>query len=804
MALNKIYTLQSLRNWFKAYRKEWWAQFSNSDVKLGDSLLGKGAVKTFDLQSNYLLVCGDKEGITYFSTIDLNNGQIRIQMSAEDSKFAKGLSAAALCLLEKLFEDHLDFLSLDEVDKIIPIEDSYKKIVPVSGQDATVKLVFRKKDQAIFFEIFFKRHDAFEKLSSLNQVIKPHEREVLLSIMLASQKYGFCWNKEGLLSSKLEVFPQFVTELLSKFSQKYFVECPDYIKNLGKPNAAVKLTLESGNQGILQQKFFLNRRLLNTKLVMRSLHAKNHIYWSEQHGFIKIQENALNWLQRINDWKNRFSTNKLSAYLLLSVFNPNAVSDKAKSWINSLQEKSQYSIDLPSVPLQPYQKEGVLWLKHILDSHCHPLLADEMGLGKTRQLLSLIQIMMQQADDSPFLIICPASVIGVWQNEGETYFKQLTIEVLTQEVLRNYKGGKKIFIASYSQLLINSQVLKRMQFNCVILDEAQFMKNPKSKTAYACFNLKAKYRVASTGTPLENNLIDLWTIFHFLMPGLLGNFKEFQRFIQTETNYQRLKQQVAPFILRRTQKEVLKNLPDKNEFVVYCPMTRLQKDLYYQALQLRSLVKEGQWVQLLTLILRLRQICCDPGILPEKDNIDIKESGKLAWLLEKLSDRASNFKKVIIFSQFTKLLERLRSHIKCLFPETYILTGKTPTKNRCSIIRNFQTTKEKTAFLISLKAGGTGITLHAADTLFILDPWWNPAVEQQAVARAHRLGQNKSLTVYRLLIENSIESNIQKLQNDKSKLFNQLFEEDKLTPSLDRWQQLYTLLSLDEKTKNKV
>ena len=200
----------------------------------------------------------------------------------------------------------------------------------------------------------------------------------------------------------------------------------------------------------------------------------------------------------------------------------------------------------------------------------------------------------------------------------------------------------------------------------------------------------------------------------------------------------------------------------------------------------------------------MRQICCDPGILPEENNVDIKESGKLVWLLEKLSDKTSDSKKVIIFSQFTKLLEHLRPSIESLYAKTYVLTGKTPTKSRRSMIKDFQTTKERSAFLISLKAGGTGITLHAADTLFILDPWWNPEVEQQAVARAHRLGQDKSLTVYRLLIENSIESNIQKLQNDKSKLFNQLFEEDNAIPHKDRWQQLYALLSSNERTRNEV
>ena len=429
----------------------------------------------------------------------------------------------------------------------------------------------------------------------------------------------------------------------------------------------------------------------------------------------------------------------------------------------------------------------------MIDNHCHPLLADEMGLGKTRQLMSLLEL-MTPLEPLPSLVVCPSSVISAWQNEHEACFKTLPIEVLTHETLKRYVGGCKIFIASYSQLLAHWSTLKLLTFNCVILDEAQFIKNPKSKTAHACFNLKAKHRIAATGTPLENNLTDVWSIFHFLMPGLLGTFKEFQKFLQNEVNCQCLKIQIAPFILRRTQKEVLKELPEKQENVVYCPMTQTQRKLYTETLQMRSSIQKGQWMQLFTLILRLRQICCDPGMLPGQSDMGIQMSGKLIWLLETLSNKTQTFKKVIIFSQFATLLERLQPALEHLFSKTYLLTGQTLACHRRKMIQEFQTKDQRAAFLISLKAGGTGITLHAADSVFILDPWWNPSVEKQAVARAHRLGQKKALAVYRLLIENSIESSIQRLQRDKSVLFEQLLEDDNTSRSSDRWQQLYDIL----------
>gem|GEM_PF-6214166 len=254
-----------------------------------------------------------------------------------------------------------------------------------------------------------------------------------------------------------------------------------------------------------------------------------------------------------------------------------------------------------------------------------------------------------------------------------------------------------------------------------------------------------------------------------------------------------MKTQIAPFVLRRTQKEVLSELPEKQEHVVYCPMTKEQRALYEQFLTTRTNMVTGQWMQLLGLILRLRQICCFPGLLPGYETMSVESSGKLNWLLEKLSHLDKN-SKIIIFSQFKTLLNCLLPYIQKLYPETYFLSGQTQLKQRRSMIQKFQKTKSGSAFLISLKAGGTGITLHSADAVFILDPWWNPAVEQQAVARAYRLGQNHELKVYRLLIENSIEANIQKMQKDKSGMFATLFDHPQQKGTKEHWMRLYNAL----------
>lgn len=798
MPLEKSYTLKALATWFQAYRKQWWDFFSKAEQKQGKSLLERG-LTSIEINSQYIFVSGKKNQQTCFVTLDLPQNELSsLQISDKNQTFGRALLASGLLCLEKLFQDHLDTLSISvQKPNETPVDTAETlKIKPLTK--ATTQLKFLKKEQSLAFEVSFKRGEQFEKLTSLKQNLRPYEREQLLSIILQTQKYGFRWSKSCFVNSSLESLPEFVQTIVPKLSQKYFVEVPQAIYDLCRGLNNIQVQLSTNTTGNLIQHFRITSGEIEQDLVQHSIKAKNHIYWSEKYGLIRCQENTLEWVQRANDWKNRLKVSEnLPAYMLLSLFNTHTLSQEAKTWLQNLQQPiTPSSTHFPL--LRTYQHEGVIWLKHILDNHCHPLLADEMGLGKTRQLLSVLELLTKESDDEPLsLVVCPASVISAWVNECNLYYPHLNLQVLNQDSLKHYeKSQPRIFVASYSQLLVNSHTLKTLSFNCVILDEAQCIKNPKSKTAHACFNLKAKYRIAATGTPVENNVIDLWTIFHFLMPGFLGNFKEFQKFTQTQEASILLKKQIAPFVLRRTQEEVLQELPEKEECIIYCPMTKEQRKLYESTRDLRQNLQQGQWQRLLTLILRLRQICCDPGLLPAHKDFSVESSGKLAWLLKKVKD--PSHKKIIIFSQFKQLLDRLEPSIKVLYPQTYMLTGYTPTSKRAQLIANFQKTKKRTAFLISLKAGGTGITLHTADTLFILDPWWNPAVEEQAIARARRLGQKQSLKVYRLLIENSIEASIQQLQYHKQQLFSQLFNDTSRQLPSERWQQLYQLLT-DEK-----
>lgn len=796
MALEKQYTLQALQAWFYAYRPAWWKLFSASDIQQCQAWLRQG-LRKLEVHSTYLLVCGVLKRTPYFATLDLDpQGTISFHTSgAESTALHRGLLAAGLTLLEELFVPNLDVLTLPLQEDPTTQNLTTPAPLPSRNERSMVQLKFSKKNQSLLIEIFFQHGNVLEKLGCSTQNLNPKERELFLEILLQAQKYGFKWNPKGLLATQLDTFPSIIQHLLPKLAQKYIVECPKEIQNLGQGAHAVQVHL-SEQVGHLKQTFFVDGSPLKENITATFLRNKHRMYWSDTHGLLEWSVPTLNWIQRINDWTKYFGAEGPPAYLCVSIFNPNLKEDIQNSEVPTF-DASRVSLETLTVPLRPYQQQGVRWLKQMLDAHYHPLLADEMGLGKTRQLWSVLAL-MADAMQAPSLVVCPASVVCAWQNEHDLYFSTLPMCVLSQGTWLQEKDRPTIFVASYSQLRRMHPLLKATTFHCVILDEAQFIKNPKSQTARICFQLKAKYRIVATGTPLENRLTDLWSIFHFLMPGLLGHFNEFQVFIQEEGHQQKLKQQIAPFILRRTQQEVLSELPEKTEMLIYCPMTPTQKQLYRQMVQRRKNIKTNRWLRLLTLILRLRQICCDPGLI--QPQLPVESSGKFLWLLKFLVQNRQTLPKVIIFSQFSSLLTRIRPEIEKLFDDVFILTGRTPTEDRRQMIGAFQSNKRRSAFLISLKAGGTGITLHTADAVFILDPWWNPAIEQQAIARAYRLGKDRPLTVYRLLIDGSIESAIQHLQKNKTELFNQIFNPSFALSSVEYWHQLYHMLDESQAT----
>jgi SNF2 family DNA or RNA helicase len=401
-------------------------------------------------------------------------------------------------------------------------------------------------------------------------------------------------------------------------------------------------------------------------------------------------------------------------------------------------------------------------------------------------VLTLIRQYGFEGKDS--LIVCPASVVPVWENEVRRWYPEMLTAVLRGGDDFSYSNSEdsKIWIASYTQLRRHKHLLDKADFGYAVLDEAQQIKNPEAKITQACCAIRAECRIALTGTPIENRLLDLWTLFRFLMPGLLGSRRRFEE-NATSPNVElrqafekRLRRQIAPFILRRQKDKVGKDLPPKVEMDLICPITDFQRQTYEGLLakgrdqlggDLRAAMQENA-MHFFSLLTRLRQACCDPGIIPGVHS-DVHQSGKVQVLLTRLTDalEGDGRRKIVIFSQFVQLLRRIKPLVATTFPGVALfeLTGET--KDRAKPVDQFQKEAGPAVIFVSLRAGGTGITLHAADYVFLLDPWWNPAVESQAVDRVHRIGQDKRVFVYRMITEGTVEQRIQQLKQEKRELF---------------------------------
>jgi SNF2 family DNA or RNA helicase len=474
----------------------------------------------------------------------------------------------------------------------------------------------------------------------------------------------------------------------------------------------------------------------------------------------------------------------LSPYLIFSLFTDArlklTLSPEIDAWRQSVLAPPPAPPALPEL-LRPYQRRGVEWMHHLCDVGCHGLLADEMGLGKTLQVLSLLAV--RPLGDKPCLIVCPASVVPVWREEIAKFFPQLAVDVLKTGNDFVQRKDPVIWLASYTQLRKHRALLDGVDFGYAVLDEGQFIKNPDAKITQTCFAIRSMHRIVLTGTPLENRQLDLWSIFRFLLPGLLGSRTSFEGALNADRDgtLGRLRTQLAPFILRRTKREVAQELPPKVEMDLICPLTDVQRTEYARICA-EGLERLGDDVGaamreksfgFLALLTRLRQTCCDPDMLPWQ-KAPLTDSGKINLLIEKLTEIVESGHKVVIFSQFVMLLDRVREALAKHFPDLarFELTGMT--LDRQKPVQSFQNAPGAAAMLVSLKAAGTGITLHAADYVFLLDPWWNPAVEAQAVDRVHRIGQTNTVFVYRMVTAGTIEERIQALKASKKDLFDKL------------------------------
>ncbi|HXU00199.1 MAG TPA: DEAD/DEAH box helicase [Polyangia bacterium] len=439
--------------------------------------------------------------------------------------------------------------------------------------------------------------------------------------------------------------------------------------------------------------------------------------------------------------------------------------------------------------LRPYQEDGLRWLQHLRAHDAGGVLADDMGLGKTLQTIAHLVAEKEAGRlDAPALIAAPTSVVGNWRRELGRFAPHLRVQLVrgAGRRLQWVQAGRcDVALTTYSLLVRDEALLASRRFSMLILDEAQAIKNPRSQAHRAAARINAGHRLCLSGTPVENHLGELWALFDFLNPGLLGDADWFRhRFavpIERGQNFERLRalrEQVAPYVLRRTKEEVARDLPPKTEIVRPVELGGAQRDLYESLrvaghAEVRRVIARkglgGSTITILDALMKLRQVCCDPRLVRGEAALGVRESAKYDVLMELVGQQLAQGRRVLVFSQFASMVNLIAQGLTARDVRWVALTGATQASDRQGVVDTFEQ-RHADVFLITLKAGGTGLNLTSADTVIHYDPWWNPAVQAQATDRAYRIGQQRPVFVYNLIVAGSVEERMLALQRRKRQL----------------------------------
>jgi hypothetical protein len=520
-------------------------------------------------------------------------------------------------------------------------------------------------------------------------------------------------------------------------------------------------------------------------------------------------------LDEHGDEMHRLHWRQLSGQASKEIINPRA-------WQNITQRMEKAKVDeRPAVPetlgvtLRPYQEEGFHFLAYLSLNKFGGILADDMGLGKTIQSITwILWLRSRHRTAWPCLVICPKSVLDVWATEFGKAAPTLRVQVLRDKEeldLMRLQSDFDVLVMNYAQMRGCIDLLNAMKWLAVILDEGQHIKNPDSKAAKAARQLQSENRLVLTGTPLENRLLDLWSLMTFATPGALGDRGYFTRNFDRRKDGQasdRLGARLRPFMLRRTKSQVAKDLPSRSEEAMLCEMSSAQEKMYREELaRAQQMVLTSSGFEVLTrkrfailqALTRLRQICCHPNLIDKSGKEH--ESAKLTATLELIEELHAEGHKVLLFSQFVTMLEIIRDRLTEMKVPYYWLTGST--NNRAEVVEQFQNDTDACVFLLSLKAGGSGLNLTAASYVILYDPWWNPAVEAQAIDRAHRIGQTQPVMAYRMITKNTIEEKIMLLQQKKQLMSANVLGEGGFARTLEKTDFEFLFgLEAEEKERN--
>jgi superfamily II DNA or RNA helicase len=816
-ASSRVYNQAALEVWFANVGLDWETFFSQDALRRGREIYRRGQIAGIELADQDAIVhCQFARKNTCYAVIEWSAAGPKVRCSTEDDALGDAVAIAGLYEIEELIADEIDPLPYAPPAKAVteaaapaaeaePVvaarqaaerdEPPARRLTPyLQGVGAGLRMT------AYWTNADFTREAAFQgEGAQINRA----EREMLVRLTAMAKEGGFQFRRDSndFLMRDPERIGPFFSHTRKRWEGVFdFIDLDLDAQQMAEGVKSVKIIgrVESAGEATMRVdwRLKLGQRWLDPEDAERLARAGRGTHIVKGLGLVRIADEQT---EALAEWRVAAATHSEAAqvwprYMVFSLFGERGaqldLEQELQQWRSALEPNREKlaaagNVELPDF-LRAYQAHGVRWMANLRAQACHGLLADEMGLGKTLQVLTLLHAYPFETKDS--LIVCPASVVPVWESEAAHWYPHLQTAVLCsgQSFKGSPEGAPKLWIASYTQLRRHKHLLDGQEFGYAVLDEAQQIKNPDAKVTQACCAIRAECRLALTGTPIENRLLDVWTLFRFLMPGLLGARRRFEEAaISADASVrkcleQTLRKQIVPFLLRRKKDKVGKDLPPKVEMDLICPITEMQRQVYEGLLNQGreelgddlQVAMQAQAMNFFSLLTRLRQACCDPGLIQNVD-ADLSHSGKIQVLLARLGEAltGSGARKVVIFSQFVQLLKRVRPRIQEVFPEVPIfeLTGET--RSRSKPVDSFQQQDGPAVILVSLRAGGTGITLHAADYVFLLDPWWNPAVESQAVDRVHRIGQRKRVFVYRMITQGTIEERIQKLQAEKRELF---------------------------------
>lgn len=619
-------------------------------------------------------------------------------------------------------------------------------------------------------------------------------------------------------SDALYNFLDYGIPLIQKQADVYVSEELKRLKNRRSMNLSVKVYVQND---LLKMELDSNVNVDELSHILNAYRKKKKFYQLKNGEMIDLENTGLEQLDELASTMNlttkdfKKETIEKPAYQAFHLMDVNpefdvrndvTVTEYTNRLMNIKKQPIQLKDEYKSL-LRMYQQQGIQWLYDLKNMNLNGILADDMGLGKTLQVLVFYEQYVSK--EKPSLIVCPSSLMYNWMSEIEKF--KIDVDAVcvtgTQDVRKDIiKENRELYITTYDYLRRDVELYMSMEFEYIVLDEAQFIKNPKTKNAQSVKSLKSKHRLALTGTPIENGLSELWSIFDFLLPGYLYSLnyftKNFEKPIQMgdDKRQAQLQKLVSPFILRRTKKQVLKDLPDKVEKDLWLNLSPEEKQLYLanlaqvnEQLQQQLELEKVDSILILAMMTRLRQICCEPRMLYENYT---GESTKFKMCLDLIETLKENDKKVLLFSSFTSIFDSFIEEFNRRGIKYHMITGAVDKKKRKEEVDAFQS-DDSNVFLISLKAGGTGLNLTKAQAVIHFDPWWNVSAQNQATDRAYRIGQTKNVLVYQLLMKNTIEEKIYEMQKRKKAMSDLFVENSKGGISTLSKEELKDLFSMD-------